>query len=567
MKIKFCGAAEGVTGSCHLITAGTEDNPIRILLDCGMYQGNSKNERQNFDSFPFNPWEIDFLILSHAHIDHCGRIPLLVKRGFTGDIYCSDATADLLGVMLRDSAYIQEKEAEWKSRKEIRAGRSEVDPLYTLEEAEVSLKQVIPVKYDTLIEPIPGTKFVLNDAGHLIGSAIVELWAGKDGDVSKIVFSGDLGVPDRPLLSDPTIIKKADVVIMESTYGSRVREENNVASINKLAEIILDTADKGGSVVIPSFAVGRTQELIYELNEFYDNNKDYSGKMKNIKVYIDSPMATAATQVFNDNAQALDEEYRAKVLSGDHPLEFANLVFTKTTEESKAINFDKAPKIVISASGMCEAGRIRHHLKHHLWKENSAVVFVGYQAEGTLGRRIIDGAKSINIFGEEVSVNAKIYSLEGFSGHADKNGLLSWAKGFINKPPLFFLVHGEIESKLELAESIKLSTGISPVVVERISEFSLDNVEKKTSDSVLVEFRDETNMHDLRDRVITLRESLDSIFYKTMLAASENTSPEEIAVLKEKLFEFEKSALSLATVTSDRVGLDEEPPLDVDGEA
>lgn len=550
MKIKFCGAAEGVTGSCHLVTSGTEENPVRILLDCGMYQGGNKNDRLNYDPFPFNPADIDFVIISHAHIDHCGRLPLLVKRGFTGSIYCSDATADLLGVMLRDSAYIQEKETEWKNRKAVRAGRSEVEPLYTVSDAEMSLKYVIPVKYDTLIEPLPGTKFVLNDAGHLIGSAIVELWTGENGDLSKIVFSGDIGVSERPLLSDPTIIKSADIVIMESTYGNRVREEKNEDSLSKLADIILDTSKKGGSVVIPSFAVGRTQELIYELNEFFENNKEYSQKMKDIKVYIDSPMATAATKVFADNSQALDLEFKSKVLSGDNPLEFANLIFTKSTDDSKAINFDNKPKIIISASGMCEAGRIRHHLKHHLWEENSSIVFVGYQAEGTLGRLIINGAESITLFGEEVQIKANIYNLEGFSGHADKNGLLSWAKGLIKKPEHFFLVHGELEAKKELAGSIKDSTGISPIVIEKISEFNLDVVDTKAEDEVLEDIRNETNMHELRDRILTLRESLEPILYKTMLAASEDTSPEEIASLKEKVYGLEKSALALASIIS-----------------
>ena len=471
MKIKFCGAAEGVTGSCHLITVG-DGHPLKILLDCGQFQGGSSIQAQNYDNFPFDPLEIDFMILTHAHIDHCGRLPLLVKRGFRGRVYCTDATADLLGVMLRDSAYIHEKEAEWKNRKAERSGRPATEPLYTIRDAEAALDYVTPVLYDQLIEPMPGVKFVMNDAGHIIGSAIIELWAIENGMPAKLVFTGDLGAYDRPMLKDPTVIKKADVVIMESTYGSRARTED-ADSILQLADIIIKTVKKGGSVIIPAFAVGRTQELIYELNEFYERNPSYLEQLKNVEVYIDSPMATAATAVFRKNTQVFDETFKTKVLEGDDPLDFVALHFTKSTDESKALNADDTPKIIIAASGMCEAGRIRHHLKHHLWRHNAAIVFVGYQAVGSLGRRLVEGEKKIFLFGEEISVHAKIYNLEGFSAHADQTGLVSWASGLQSRPGAFFLVHGELESKQTLSELIGKTTGIFPTVVEGISEYDI----------------------------------------------------------------------------------------------
>lgn len=419
MKIKFCGAANGVTGSCHLITSGAH----KVLLDCGQFQGGKAQDAMNAEPFPFDPAEIQCVILSHAHIDHCGRLPLLVKRGFQGKIYCTSATADLLDVMLKDSGYIHEKEAEWQNRKNERAGRPLVEPLYTVEDSLRTLTYVEPILYDQLISINDDMRIVFNDAGHILGSAVTELWVAENDTVSKLVFSGDLGVMHRPLLRDPTIIKKADYVIMESTYGNRVHP-NNSMDVEKLMEIIVKTTRRGGTVVIPSFAVGRTQELIYELNKYYENRHSrYKKDLDKLNVYIDSPMATAATEVFRNNAQVFDQETREYILKGDDPLDFVNLKFTRSTEDSQQLNMNRSPKIIISASGMCEAGRIRHHLKHNLWDKKSSIVFVGYQAEGTLGRALLGGAKEVTLFGEPVQVNAEIYNLEGFSGHADRNGL------------------------------------------------------------------------------------------------------------------------------------------------
>ena len=461
MKIQFCGASDGVTGSCHLIR--TEKH--QILLDCGQFQGGKVEEQKNFEEFPFDPTEIDCMILSHAHIDHCGRIPLLVKRGFKGDIYCTDATADLLEVMLKDSGYIHEKEAEWKNKKNQRAGRPLVEPLYTFNDAMDSLKYVKPVLYDQLIEINEDMKIVFNDAGHILGSAITEIWVSEGEEVSKIVFTGDLGVMERPILRNPVKIKKADYVIMETTYGNRLHPSNSL-NVKELMDIIRKTAKRGGTTVIPSFAVGRTQELIYELNRVYDSDSEYRKDFEDLMVYIDSPMATTATEVFKRNAQVFDEETKEFITRGDNPLDFKNLQFTRSSQESMMLNANNKPKVIISASGMCEAGRIRHHLKHNLWDARNSIIFVGYQAEGTLGRMLVEGAKEITLFNEKVECKAEIHNLEGFSGHADRDGLIDWLKGLEKQPKQIFLVHGEMDAKEEFAKTVKEEVGFDTVVVK-----------------------------------------------------------------------------------------------------
>ena len=498
MKIKFCGASSGVTGSCHLLTTGNH----KVLLDCGQFQGGKAQEALNFEPFPFEPSEIECVILSHAHIDHCGRLPLLVKRGFTGKIYCTDATGDLLDVMLKDSGFIHEKDAEWKSKRAARAGKPPVEPLYTYKDACEALKYVEPILYDQQIQINDDMKIVFNDAGHILGSAITELWVKEDDKESKIVFSGDLGMVNRPILRDPTIIKKADYVIMETTYGNR-NHPQNATSIKQLLDIVLKTTRRGGTVVIPSFAVGRTQELIFEFNKFYEEHSDYKDELDKLMVYVDSPMATTATEVFRKNAQVFDEETRDYILRGDNPLDFKNLRFTRSTAESQALNFDKSPKIIISASGMCEAGRIRHHLKHNLWDARSSVIFVGYQAEGTLGKILVEGTKDVTLFGEEVHVNAEIYNLEGFSGHADQNGLFAWIAGFRQKPKQVFLVHGEEQSKIDFGKLIHDKLAYEPVVVLGNSEYELDmntatilNKEQAEADAISDE-----EIHDVRSKI------------------------------------------------------------------
>lgn len=545
MKIHFCGAASGVTGSCHLITTKNH----KILLDCGQFQGGKAQEALNYEPFPFNPSEIDYVILSHAHIDHCGRIPLLVQRGFKGVIYCTDATADLVDVMLKDSGYIHEKEAEWKNRKAERAGKPLVKPLYTYNDAVESLKYIKPVLYDQLIELNEDMKVVFNDAGHILGSSIVELWVSEDDNVSKLVFSGDLGVKGRPILRDPVIIKKADYVIMETTYGNRLHEQNT-KSIEDLMNIVVKTIKRGGTVVIPSFAVGRTQELIYEFNRFYEEREEYRKILENLMVYVDSPMATTATEVFRKNAQVFDEETKKYILNGNNPLDFKNLKFTRTTEESQYLNMDQHPKVIISASGMCEAGRIRHHLKHNLWNPKSSIVFVGYQAEGTLGRMLVEGADSVMLFGEEIHVNAEIYNLEGFSGHADRDGLLSWLSGFIEKPSEIFLVHGEAESKLEFAKIIKQELGYEPTVVQGFSEFELVNHKIVNKEQAMKEAIDAENIVDIKKRIADIHDDIEHILYNTQLAVAEDIPPEKAAQIKNIVLELEKLSLNLGSAVT-----------------
>lgn len=555
MKIKFCGASTGVTGSCHLLTSGEH----KILLDCGQFQGGKAQDALNYEKFPFEPSEIECVVLSHAHIDHCGRLPLLTKRGFEGKIYCTDATADLLSVMLKDSAYIHEKETEWKNRKAERAGREQVEPLYTIEDAEKALSLVSPILYDQQIEINSDMKIVFNDAGHILGSAITELWVTEDDKESKIVFSGDLGMEGRPILRDPTYIKKADYVIMETTYGNRIHKELGTG-VDKLIEIILNTTRRGGNVVIPSFAVGRTQELIYELNRFYDSNNEYRKELDKIFVYIDSPMATTATEIFRRNAQVFDEETREYILKGDNPLEFKNLKFTRSSKESQDLNFNKEPKIIISASGMCEAGRIRHHLKHNLWNPKNSIVFVGYQGQGTLGRSLVEGIKMVTLFGEEIQVNAEIHNLEGFSGHADQNGLFAWLAHFEQKPKQIFLVHGEEESKKDFAKLVNEKLSYEPIVVMGNSEFELDmnKSEIVNMDSAREQAAEADKIQKVRDKLSSIHLDLEQILYSANLAVEENISDKKITLINNIIQELEKSTINLATAVNEDNGLREE---------
>lgn len=542
MKIKFCGATIGVTGSCHMLSTDAH----HILLDCGQFQGGKEMDAMNEEAFPFDPTQIECVVLSHAHIDHCGRLPLLVKRGFKGTIYCTDATADLLDVMLKDSAYIHEKDAEWQTKKNARTNKPPVEPLYTVRDAEAALALVKPVLYDQLFELNDQMKVVFNDAGHILGSAITEIWVTEDEKTSKIVFSGDLGVVDRPILKDPTIIKKADYVIMESTYGNRLHTPN-ATSIDDLINITLKTIKRGGSVIIPSFAVGRTQELIFQYNMFYEQHPEYKDILSKVNVYIDSPMATTATEVFKKNAQVFDEETKNYILSGDNPLDFKNLKFTRNTADSQMLNNDKTPKIIISASGMCEAGRIRHHLKHCLWDSRNSIVFVGFQAEGTLGRTIIEGAKEVKLFGEPINVCAEIYNLEGFSGHADRDGLLGWLKGFQKPPKQIFLVHGEQDSKIDFAGYIKEQLGYDVTVISSNSEFRLETGELLSKDDIIREALKEEDVEGLKNKVAALQAQLQEILKSTEAEMEKDLSPIKMQEINDKVLELEKASVNLGS--------------------
>jgi len=444
LKITFWGGARSVTGSCYLLEIGE----TRLLVDCGMFQGNKQLTVRNEKHFPFQPSEIDYVLLTHAHIDHSGLIPKLCKTGFRGIIYTTEATRDLCSIMLPDSGHIQEVEAQWKTRKENRrGGKSPIQPIYTAEDAVRALRFFKAVQYEEELQVTPQVRCRFRDAGHILGSSIIEMWVKEDNEELKLVFSGDLGKSGQPIINDPTPIDTADYVLIESTYGQRKHEVED--RVDRLKEIIHDTVNRGGNLVIPAFAVGRTQMLMYHLNNMLSNNE-----IPQIPIFLDSPMAIEATKVFARHPELYDQEARKIFTSGDALFDFPGLQLSKTTEESMAINSLETPAIIMSASGMADAGRILHHLKHNLWRPASTVLFVGYQAEGTLGRRLVEGATRVRIFGEDIIVRAKIESIDGFSAHADQQGLMNWMSQ-LKSPKLTFLIHGEDEAMQVFAEKLE----------------------------------------------------------------------------------------------------------------
>ena len=453
MKLTFIGAAHEVTGSCHLL----ETNGKHILIDCGMEQGPDLYENQEL---PIAPGDIDFILLTHAHIDHSGLIPLMVKNGFKGQIVTTFATADLCDIMLRDSAHIQEFEAEWRNRKARRSGEPLYEPLYTMQDAQDAVELLAPCDYEQRIELCKGVEVRFTDIGHLLGSACIEIWITEEGLSRKIVFSGDVGNINQPIIKDPKQIKEADYVVIESTYGDRLHGDERPDYLGEFTRILRDTFQKGGNVVIPSFAVGRTQELLYFIREIKEKN--LLSDFPNFDVYVDSPLAIEATSVFTKNERdCFDKEAMELVNAGINPLVFPGLHISTTSDDSKMINFIEKPKVIISASGMCDAGRIRHHLKHNLWRPECTILFVGYQANGTLGRSLIEGEKNVKLFGEPIEVHAHIESLHGVSGHADMNGLLSWIGAFVSPIERVFVVHGEDTVTEEFAHTVEEKFGYS----------------------------------------------------------------------------------------------------------
>ncbi len=446
MKLTFFGAAKAVTGSCHCLEVAGK----KILIDCGLQQG--KDEWNNGE-LDFAANYIDYVIVTHAHIDHTGRIPLLVKQGFRGVIYCTRLTAQLMDIMLRDSAHIQESDAKWKNQKGRRAGRPMVEPLYTLPDVEKAMELVVPCEYGQEVKIDEGVTMRFVDAGHLLGSACVELWASEEGQTRKLVFSGDIGNVDQPIIRDPQPIYEADYVVMESTYGDRLHEGDGDYT-EGLAQVLDETFAAGGNVVIPSFAVGRTQELLYFMREMKEQGMVKS--LPDFTVCVDSPLALEATKIFSGDLHGYLDEEAIEVLQGGASLfTFPNLKIIQSTEESRLLNEDKTPKVIISASGMCDAGRIRHHLKHNLWRKECAVVFVGYQAEGTLGRLLLDGAREVRMFGEDIAVRARIVNFKGLSSHADRNHLLEWAKNYCPVPQQTFVVHGQSKVTELFAQTLR----------------------------------------------------------------------------------------------------------------
>ena len=434
MKLTFIGANHEVTGSCHCLEACGK----KILVDYGMEQGGNVYENAEL---PFAIPDVDYILITHAHIDHTGLLPLLYAEGFRGQIFATQATCDLCNIMLKDSAHIQEMEAEWKNRKARRAGKPEVEPLYTINDAQGVLTHFVPCHYKDVLTLTDGLRIRFTDVGHLLGSASIEVWMEEEGVEKKIVFSGDIGNKNKPLIKNPSYIDEADYVVMECTYGDRTHDRTH-EHIEELAQILQETLDRGGNLVIPAFAVGRTQEILYFMRKIKEE-KLIKGH-DDFEVYVDSPLAVEATQVFTKNImECYDEEAMDLVNRGINPIGFPGLKLSITSEDSKNINFDMTPKVIISAAGMCDAGRIRHHLKHNLWRPECTILFAGYQAVGTLGRSLLEGAQVVKLFGETIDVEAHIEKLDGISGHADMNGLITWVSAFKEKPSQVFLVHGD----------------------------------------------------------------------------------------------------------------------------
>ena len=544
MKITFLGATRTVTGSNFLVEGAGK----KFLVDCGMWQGKAEQEMENSQDFEFNPAEIDFMLLTHAHIDHSGRIPKLYNEGFKNKVYAHKATCDLCALMLPDSGHIQETETEWKNKRRIRRGEEPLEPIYTAEQAAKSLEIFEPVQYDQIIEITPEIHVRFNDAGHMLGSSIIELWV-KEGDKEvKTVFTGDLGNNDIPLLSPPTMIEDTDFLVMESTYGSRLHIKNDKKA-ELFLNIVSETLNNGGTVVIPSFAVGRTQEILYEINELKDEKDDeeFRRKYKTLMkapVYVDSPLAISATEVFRENTELFDEKTKEEILRGDNPLEFPGLKFTRTADESKELNEDETPSIIISASGMCEVGRIKHHLKHNLWNPKSTILFVGYQAPGTLGYSIVNGAKTVKILGEEIAVNARVEYIEGYSGHADQELLMNFIYSFIKKPKHIFLVHGEPESQEILADKIETETKLGVTIPEFGETYELN--EEIVMTHKIERRLNKTIKSEILQRLEKVKEELkDMEVYVNQDLQDKNLRDEDIFRINEKIKSLEKQILNV----------------------
>lgn len=545
MNITFLGATKTVTGSNFLLEGAGK----KIIIDCGLYQGRAKDEMENYEDFAYNVNEIDYMLLTHAHIDHSGRIPKLYIDGYRNPIIATKATCDLCGIMLPDSGHIQEMENEWKNKKRTRQGKQERPPLYTAQDALDCLELFRPVSYDEIIELDENISVRFNDAGHMLGSSIIEVWIKENGETKKIVFTGDLGNNDIPLLDSPTMIDNADYLVMESTYGNRLHMRNDDKA-EMFLNVVSETLDRGGNVIIPSFAVGRTQEILYELNKLKEvkNDEEFLKKYDTLMkapVYVDSPLAISATEVFQNNMDLFEEEVKEEMRKGDNPLEFPGLQFTRTADESKALNESTKPSIIISASGMCEVGRIKHHLKHNIWDPKNTILFVGYQAQGTLGSKIVSGEKNVKIFGEEISVNAQIEYIEGYSGHADQEWLLNFVYSFITKPKHIFLVHGEPEGQKVLKSKLEEAVDIPVTIPDYGESYNLD-VEPK----IIARLDQKDKYRFLRlevmDRLATLKEELEdmAIMIKEDIF-DEDTEDEQIAEINAKIKELEQQIVKV----------------------
>ena len=535
MKVKFMGAARTVTGSCFIL----ETQGHRFAVDCGMHQGMGEIEKRNWDSDIYEPERIEFFLMTHAHIDHSGLLPLMVKRGFRGKVYTTPPSRDLLEIMLLDSAHIQETEAQWKSKKRLRRGGNRAQPLYTQEDARAVFPLFVLKKYNQPFEPFAGLRVNFQDAGHILGASVIELWLKEEGTESKIVFSGDIGRPAQLLVKDPSEIRRADALFLESTYGDR-NHKDETQSLNELAEAIAFSHARREKVIIPSFAVERAQEVIYSL---YLLSQD--GRLPgDMPVYLDSPLAIQATEIFRRYPEYMDEPTRKILRKGEDPLSMPQLQYSQTARESMAINELEGPAVVISASGMAESGRIRHHLRHNLWREGASVVFVGFQALGTTGRKIVDGAKTVRFFNEEIVVRAKIYTINGFSAHAGQSQILDWLGHFQNRDMKIILIHGEYKAQQLLAELIRKRLGCEVTIPDYLEEmtlelgkevrrvefpekaapridwaFLLQDLEEKMSQlrgrKARLESREWTEQVEIRDRILDVNRDLAEIVAET----------------------------------------------------
>lgn len=462
MKVRFLGAARTVTGSCFIL----ETESHRFAVDCGLHQGNAEIEARNWDLRLYRPEALDFVLVTHAHIDHTGLLPRLVKLGFKGKIYATEATCELMEIMLQDSAHIQEMEAQWKNKKRLRHGRKQEEPLYTKDDALGVLSLLAGQAYNEMFEPAPEIRVNFKDAGHILGSSFIELWIGEAG--TKLVFSGDLGRPNQLIVRDPSIVETADYLFLESTYGDRNHKDEDT-SREELAEAIALSYKHGEKVIIPAFAVERTQEILYSLYLLHK-----AGKLPtDMPVFVDSPLATKATAIFRRNPHFFDRATRDLLQSGEDPFALPQLTFTQSTEESKALNTMDGSAVIISASGMANAGRIKHHLRHNLWRVGCSVVFVGFQAKGTTGRKIVDGAQRVRVLGEDVAVNAHVYTINGFSAHAGQQQILDWLGHFRSNGMQVFLVHGEYSGQQTLAQRIQDAYGVAVSIPEYLEEIFL----------------------------------------------------------------------------------------------
>ncbi|GAB6181949.1 MBL fold metallo-hydrolase [Desulfotomaculum defluvii] len=510
MYIQFLGAAQTVTGSCFLVDTGS----TRLLVDCGLFQGSKEIKERNYRNFPLAPSSVDFILLTHSHIDHSGLIPKFIKHGFKGKVIATSATVDLCEILLPDCGHIQEMEVERKNRKYRRQGRKTIEPIYTAEDGARALNYFERIQYNEVIPISPDIRVCFRDAGHILGSSIIEMWVKENNKETKIVFSGDIGNTNQPFIKDPSFIAEADYVIMESTYGNRVHEDID-NKLELLQKAIIDTHKRGGKLIIPAFAAGRTQDILYSINQLRIKNA-----IPDMPLYIDSPMAIRATEIFRNNTQIYDQETKELIALGHNPLEMSNIKTTLSMEESRQLNFYNGRAIIISASGMCDAGRIKHHLRHNLWRSECMVLFVGYQAEGTLGRRILSGEKTVRIHGEEVAVKAEIRHIDGYSAHADQPALLNWVKQFSKDLKKVFVVHGETTAAAELTRLISTS-GISAQVPGWLEKIDLTpDLPKQVVPEIFVD-----TWHSINEKMSRIMQG--------------NLSPTQYSVLLRQLAQFE----------------------------